>query len=339
MHWSVFTDPNSPNSESLTNRRIISSASLLVGTLCLITSPFLIMNDADILGWLLIPIAAVYYLVVVLNQTGWHVTALWVLFLNFNVGTYFYLGFLGHGLGLEYLFLASILASQLIFKSMLTKAMAALIAISLVVIGDFSLFIQIEPLELSVSSQIWLRVVMLPGALIIILFAIIASYARYDQRVQAMAKTIQMARTDELTQLGNRFSFKQDQIHKVITQTPECCLILLDLDGLKAINDEQGHSTGDDFLQVFSTLVKDHFPEGRHYRFGGDEFVIWVQNPVNTTSTLKAVKTEIQNYQKYTSSVSYGVSYGNEVTCIGDMIDLADKRMYAQKKATYMAAS
>ena len=55
------------------------------------------------------------------------------------------------------------------------------------------------------------------------------------------------------------------------------CLLLVDIDLFKAINDRQGHAVGDDVLRGIAGVIRDALPEGSHAgRLGGDEFAIAV---------------------------------------------------------------
>jgi len=85
------------------------------------------------------------------------------------------------------------------------------------------------------------------------------------------------ARTDDLTGLLSRTAFfsslqttAQDRIE---TDAEQPTLVLIDLDGFKAINDSFGHGAGDDVLQVAAARLVSYLPEGAMIgRLGGDEF-------------------------------------------------------------------
>lgn len=82
------------------------------------------------------------------------------------------------------------------------------------------------------------------------------------------------ARTDELTGLANRRHLNT-ALHEVVTleDTP-MCLMMMDLDRFKEVNDILGHETGDRVLQLIARRLEVLVPEGSLLaRFGGDEFV------------------------------------------------------------------
>lgn len=80
------------------------------------------------------------------------------------------------------------------------------------------------------------------------------------------------ARTDWLTGLANRLALSR----RLEQGLPVGHGIgMADINGLKAINDGQGHAAGDAFLrQVAHRLTEVAGPHGRVYRFGGDEFIV-----------------------------------------------------------------
>jgi len=84
------------------------------------------------------------------------------------------------------------------------------------------------------------------------------------------------AATDALTQLQNRGAF-DDRLDQIVSdpRNQPCALIMIDLDGLKIINDHRGHRAGDAILQAvgraISSTVREH---DQAFRYGGDEFAV-----------------------------------------------------------------
>jgi diguanylate cyclase (GGDEF)-like protein len=103
----------------------------------------------------------------------------------------------------------------------------------------------------------------------------------YNKKQQEL---ILLATLDPLTNTGNRRSLNS-RLSKVIAsqnrQQNPSCLILIDLDGFKAINDEHGHNAGDETLITVCKLIDEHTRVlDSLYRYGGDEFIIL---PLNMT--------------------------------------------------------
>lgn len=78
---------------------------------------------------------------------------------------------------------------------------------------------------------------------------------------------------DALTGLKNRASFEEDVLNSRLTNG---ALVLADVDHFKNINDVLGHSAGDDALKRVAQELKFIFGKGHVYRYGGDEFLIYV---------------------------------------------------------------
>ena len=81
------------------------------------------------------------------------------------------------------------------------------------------------------------------------------------------------ARTDPLTGLWNRRAF-DEQLQDAV-EIPTGVLVLLDVDGLKQINDAQGHVAGDQSLQSVAGVLRRSVRSGDvACRWGGDEFAL-----------------------------------------------------------------
>ena len=84
---------------------------------------------------------------------------------------------------------------------------------------------------------------------------------------------------DSLTGLFNRRSLERDLATAVETgtegATPDVCLLFVDIDGLRAINDRHGHAAGDAILTRLADVLRASIrPVDAAYRFGGDDFAI-----------------------------------------------------------------
>ena len=91
-----------------------------------------------------------------------------------------------------------------------------------------------------------------------------------------LAGSHQLARTDELTGLGNRRAF-YDRAHDRLTrESAEGALLLLDLDRFKEVNDSLGHHAGDELLQLVAARLRKNLAGATDVlaRLGGDEFAV-----------------------------------------------------------------
>jgi diguanylate cyclase (GGDEF)-like protein len=96
---------------------------------------------------------------------------------------------------------------------------------------------------------------------------------------------------DQLTGVFNRKGFDQtieDKVELFKNTSEQFGLIIADIDNFKSINDNYGHSVGDDILIEFTKLLELNIGENDTLcRWGGEEFaIISAQNNLNTTVEL-----------------------------------------------------
>jgi len=157
-----------------------------------------------------------------------------------------------------------------------------------------------------------------------------------------MNKIRMLSRYDSLTGLCNRRYYSKQLKDLMNSETPiKYGLIIIDLNGLKTINDHYGHITGDRFITKFADHLleqakKDHIIA----RLGGDEFV-WVHPYLDKDEVDLSVKQLIQNLaidqleekgDKIMVKFSYGISYYPEESASdSELMKIADQRMYQHK--------
>ena len=116
-----------------------------------------------------------------------------------------------------------------------------------------------------------------------------------------------------------------------------CAVVFADLNGLKRVNDEQGHSEGDSMLKRAAEILNQVFAGALVYRAGGDEFMIIAPNA--DEASIEAKLKEINKYADDEDGIHFAV--GSYILHEGDDIltamRKADERMYLNKKAYYEA--
>ncbi|CEN94037.1 diguanylate cyclase [Paraclostridium sordellii] len=150
----------------------------------------------------------------------------------------------------------------------------------------------------------------------------------------------QMSYTDKLTGLYNRAYF-EEQINKLDdNEYYPLTLIMGDLNGLKAVNDNLGHLEGDKLLVEIAKVLKGSCrKEDLVFRWGGDEFIILLPNSDYTLG--KEICNRIQLNCKNTDktpiplSISLGVSTKiNKQKDIDEILKEAEDMMYVEKLKT-----
>lgn len=148
--------------------------------------------------------------------------------------------------------------------------------------------------------------------------------------------------TDALTQLENRYAF--DMYLEEISKEPHedsmrNAICILDVDGLKFINDSYGHWMGDQLIRNMSECIETVFHDsGRCFRIGGDEFAIILKGErEELKSYLYQLRNEIidRNINKHSFlSASWGLAFQSDTRgkSIYEAFQLADARMYQDKE-------
>jgi diguanylate cyclase (GGDEF)-like protein len=84
-----------------------------------------------------------------------------------------------------------------------------------------------------------------------------------------------MAFKDSLTKINNRRAFMSEWDHlRAEAARAEHCVLLIDADNFKAINDQHGHDVGDQVLQALAHTIRDTEGVESCGRIGGEEFAV-----------------------------------------------------------------
>jgi len=150
-----------------------------------------------------------------------------------------------------------------------------------------------------------------------------------------------LAMKDPLTGCLNRRAFfaefEQHWNAASLEDRPLCC-IMLDIDHFKAVNDNHGHSTGDQVLQQVSQLLRKKIRTGDHIcRYGGEEFCVLLPalDIAAASHTAERLRREIESSQpaRLPVTASLGVSaIGFGAKNMQELLDQADKSLYAAKR-------
>ncbi|MFO7816002.1 MAG: diguanylate cyclase, partial [Halanaerobiales bacterium] len=142
---------------------------------------------------------------------------------------------------------------------------------------------------------------------------------------------------DSLTGLYNRRFFEEEMVRLDTKRQLPISIIMIDINGLKIINDSYGHEKGDQMLIETGKLLKEELrDEDILARHGGDEFTILLPQTSNEVaqkiiSRLKA-KNNKNSEQGITISFSLGVATKvNENENIRNVLKKADDKMYRNK--------
>ncbi len=150
------------------------------------------------------------------------------------------------------------------------------------------------------------------------------------------------ALTDSLTGLYNRRHFDQcltTEIERSLRLKQPFTLIALDLDHLKKINDNYGHSTGDEAIKKIGEVLKKNARSvDIPARFGGEEFAVIlpgidVEGGITAAERLKSSieESSLKDVEKITASIGVA-TFLRHTEMLGELLELADQAMYRAKK-------
>lgn len=157
-----------------------------------------------------------------------------------------------------------------------------------------------------------------------------------------LEKSQQQALYDALTGLCNRRYFDEELATQALTQN--VCLILVDLDHFKKINDNYGHVMGDLVLKATAKKLQATCRDGAQaFRFGGEEFAVIVPtaNFAKARSIAESMRTAIEKISVKDKrsgetlgdiAASFGVAQLTKGMNPLALIEKADKQLYEAKR-------
>lgn len=157
----------------------------------------------------------------------------------------------------------------------------------------------------------------------------------------------EMSYIDPLTNLYNR-AYLDSTLKTLERSGKHFSGIMVDLDFFKDINDECGHSTGDEALAEAAKLLVANVPDNTSViRYAGDEFIMLLigADEVAAQETERAIEAAVDDFNgradaAYKLSLSMGIgSFTPGTDTIDGFLSLIDERMYARKRARHAAAN
>ena len=174
---------------------------------------------------------------------------------------------------------------------------------------------------------------------------VLVSLTDITARKKAEAYLEFLGKHDSLTKLRNR-SFFSDELSRLERRGPwPVTVVMLDLNGLKTINDEGGHATGDALLRrAGEALAKTVDKTACAARIGGDEFALLLPatdergGELMMQRVVELLELNNQFYGGPVLSFAMGAATCRQGERLEAAMHLADQRMYTSKKGYYEAA-
>jgi len=181
--------------------------------------------------------------------------------------------------------------------------------------------------------------------------ALVATIRDYRDRFAALdrdhkrayGREAMLARTDALTQLPNLRAFLeaiQRELARARREGSHICVLYVDLDDFKTVNDQYGHQAGDNVLQEVAHALLSSVRGGDVVaRIGGDEFVVllWHASPADARMVAERIAMRISDiaaaYPLSRLDASIGLRYFEKPPADpDDVVRLADAAMYDEKQ-------
>ncbi len=150
-----------------------------------------------------------------------------------------------------------------------------------------------------------------------------------------------IAHSDPLTGLANRFALEEYTrfLESHPSQFSQTCLMIIDIDHFKQVNDQHGHIIGDEVIQFVAQCLKDNVrTSDLLVRYGGDEFLVLIENIDfdNARKIADKIRSEVEdayilseNGDQIQVSVSVGVAIGAQSWI--SLFTKADKALFVAK--------
>jgi diguanylate cyclase (GGDEF)-like protein len=167
--------------------------------------------------------------------------------------------------------------------------------------------------------------------------------AEVERRRRAEESAHRQSITDELTALYNRrgfFHFATQQLKLACQTNQSSWLLFADADGLKTVNDRDGHEAGDRLLISVAKALRRAFDGGEIVgRVGGDEFAVYVGGTGWSAAGLRQRLADAVEHVNRTDGLQVSLSVGitrcepDGAIPFEDHLRQADNAMYAEKQS------
>lgn len=174
-----------------------------------------------------------------------------------------------------------------------------------------------------------------------------ASKKEVEKLNQALESARSEASTDPLTGLLNRRGFEA-RVQPVFTDLPasgkDLCMLMLDIDFFKKINDTYGHLLGDKVICAVANTLKSRVKgQDAVARLGGEEFAVLLPetNLAGAFAVAEQIRLSIENgkirrldnnEQIGGITISIGIASHSKGSNLAELLDQADKALYASKQ-------
>ncbi len=211
----------------------------------------------------------------------------------------------------------------------------ALVRLPLVSVGaaDFGVVVGTSPVPLPEVALSGAQPVV--GTIVDLLGTVLDLDLDRSRLQQRLDRAESSARSDVLTGLGNRLALDQAMAReesRCLRFGHPAGLVVVDLDGLKELNDDLGHEAGDDLLRRAGVAIRDTIRgTDQAFRIGGDEFAILLAETEPTEVDAFVARLR-RSFRSHDVSASVGASRRRPDCDLRTALAEADAEMYEEKR-------
>lgn len=202
-------------------------------------------------------------------------------------------------------------------------------------------------LDVSVAPDSSMRVVVacLPVLILHTLAVSVASYRRIRKVSEINQQLDELRRIDMLTGLYGRAHWEQEAeaaLSRHQATGEPACLLMLDIDGFKQVNDHLGHTVGDDVIRALSHIVRGCVRSSDCAgRYGGDEFALLLRatEPDRALEIAQRIRSQAESHRfrdqpalRFTCSIGIATAQAGHAS-LRDWVSEADAALYRAKRA------
>lgn len=157
----------------------------------------------------------------------------------------------------------------------------------------------------------------------------------------------ELAHKDALTGIKNKTAYSETVSkldHKILAGNAEFCIIMIDVNYLKKVNDTYGHERGNEYLINACELTCEVFGRENVYRVGGDEFVVILDGDKVSTCEVNVVRLramiekfradeKLEPWEKVSAAVGVAYYQAGVDTSADEVFKRSDAEMYKNKLA------
>ena len=183
----------------------------------------------------------------------------------------------------------------------------------------------------------WMQTTFMSLHIVVVFFFVVFYLFTFTKYTLSLENKIMLeSRTDELTQINNRYGM-YDYYYSDEPKSDKA-LALFDIDDFKIINDTYGHVAGDFILKRIAHIMNEQLGDCFTCRYGGEEFLVILKNEgcfEKLEAFRKAIENEVIEYEghKHHITITIGVAPYRRDISIEKWIKLADEKMYAGKNS------